>query len=168
MLSTIHAERDQSNANYLREHVYNDAAFALLRLCVNLSKRECALVQQSFKYRRDKSGRRRRTKMNKDSVALAPELFSLLGIAKIEDEAMEKTGLELGESNNRRCAYVAGAYGVDQVIFNSIEATRIGRTGCMGTRGNKADPHIINVTGDGAGLTAASSGVRLSIYPGYN
>ena len=44
LLSTIHAERDQSNANYLREHVYNDAAFALLRLCVNLSKRECALV----------------------------------------------------------------------------------------------------------------------------
>ena len=105
--------------------------------------------------------------MNKDSVALAPELFSLLGIAKIEDEAMEKTGLELGESNNRRCAYVTGAYGVDQVIFNSIEATRVGRTGGMATsRGDTADPHIINVTGGGAGLTAASSGVRLSIYPG--
>ena len=79
--------------------------------------------------------------MNKDSVALAPELFSLLGIAKIEDEAMEKTGLELGESNNRRCAYVAGViYGVDQVIFNSIEATRVGRTGGMATRGDTVRP----------------------------
>ena len=36
----------------------------------------------------------------------------------------------------------------------------------MATKGTKEDPHIVNVTGDGAGLSAAWSGVRVSSFPG--
>ncbi|KAL1499723.1 hypothetical protein AB1Y20_012410 [Prymnesium parvum] len=49
----INLERDAACARHLREQVYSKEAFALLRLIARLSKRECSLIQQSFKYRRD-------------------------------------------------------------------------------------------------------------------
>ena len=166
ILAVIHAERDASSAKYLRENVYNDEAFGLLRLCVNLSKRECGLVQQSFKYRRDALNQRRRTRMNSDSATPAPELFPLLGIDRVEKAAEKSSGVEMEEQTDRRGANVSGPFGVDQCLFNSIEATKKDRTGGMATKGDKDDPHLMNITGDGAGLSAAFTGVRVSVFPG--
>jgi hypothetical protein len=166
ILSTIHVERDATSAKFLREHVYNDEAFALLRLCVNLSKRECALLQQSFKWRRDENGNKRRLKMAADSLVSAPELFSVAGIERVEKAAEIRSGVQLVGDADGRGASVDGQFGVDQVIYNQIAATRHDRTGGMATSGDANDPHIINVTGDGAGISAARTGVRVSIFAG--
>lgn len=45
-LHKIYLERDKQTAKHLREAVFNKEAFALIRLIVNLSKRECGLIQQ--------------------------------------------------------------------------------------------------------------------------
>jgi hypothetical protein len=40
------------------------------------------------------------------------------------------------------------------------------RAGGMATKGTKASPHLICVTGDGAGLDGRNSGVRVAHFPG--
>ena len=57
--AAIHRVRDKQIYDYLREHVYTPEHFALLRLVLTLSKRSCALIHQSFKYRRLAVARRR-------------------------------------------------------------------------------------------------------------
>ena len=181
VLREIHLERDRSTAEHLRRNVYNKEAFALMRLVVGLSKRECALIQQAFKYRRSKQGRRTRCMLNADSAVGAPELlFDLAGIIAMETQAQERSQIRLGEQADRKCAYVAGPFGVDQAIVNSIEATKSDRTGGMVTCGScEEQDHvhedgrrcdcqdwIVNFTGDGALLTQGSSGVRFSEFPG--
>ena len=172
VLKKIHAERDEESAAHLKRDVYNPQAFALLRLIVNMSKRECALLCTTFKYRRDKKGKRYRTKMAGDSITPAPTLFNLIDIINEEKAAERRSGLKLAEQADRRCAYVAGEFGIDDVIANAIEATKTNRTGGMSivpgvTDGvTKATGHIFCVTGDGAGLTLGKSGVAIRIFPG--
>ena len=36
----------------------------------------------------------------------------------------------------------------------------------MATRGSKTDPHLMCITGDGAGVSAKDSGVRVGHFPG--
>ena len=152
--------------------MYNPQAFALLRLIVNMSKRECALLCTTFKYRRDKKGKRYRTKMAGDSITPAPTLFNLIDIINEEKAAERRSGLKLAEQADRRCAYVAGEFRIDDVIANAIEATKTNRTGGMSivpgvTDGvTKATGHIFCLTGDGAGLTLGKPGVALRLFPG--
>ena len=40
------------------------------------------------------------------------------------------------------------------------------RAGGMATRGSATDPHLMCVTGDGAGVSAKDSGVRVGHFPG--
>ena len=49
-------------------------------------------------------------------------------------------------------------------MLMSIEQSS--RAGGMATAGTKEDPHLICMTGDGAGLTGAESGVRVAHFPG--
>lgn len=171
-LSLIHLQRDRSNAEYLKKNVFNREAFALLRLIVNLSKRECALICAAFKYRRDKQGKRVRTKMNSDSCIGAPTLFDLLEIVAEEKAALERSKLKLEEQADRGCAYVAGEFGIDDAIFSAIEASKTERTGGMSilpgvTDGeSKETGHVVCMTGDGAGLTLGKSGVAIRLFLG--
>lgn len=97
----------------------------------------------------------------------APELFDLLGINQVEKEAMAQTKVELEDIEDRRCATVCGRYGVDQVIFNAIEEAKHSRSGGLATAGDCVEQaHVICITGDGASLTHATTGVRIGIFCG--
>ena len=49
-------------------------------------------------------------------------------------------------------------------MFDSI--SNVSRSGGMATKGTREDPHIMCITGDGAGLTGRDSGVRVAHFPG--
>lgn len=106
--------------------------------------------------------------MAADSAVPAPELFDLLGIVQVEQEELKRTGLQLADAvGGHRCASVTGLYGVDQAIFNAINATYDSRTGGMATTGDCVErAHVICITGDGATLTHSSTGVRVSFFCG--
>lgn len=71
----------------------------------------------------------------------------------------------LKDHADRKGADICGApYSLDRAIFDSVIHTS--RAGGMATRGTKDDPHLICVTGDGAGLTGRDSGVRVAHFPG--
>ena len=55
---------------------------------------------------------------------------------------------------------------VDQAIWNLLERSKTDRTGGMATAGSEEDPHVVRITGDGAGLTRAKSGVRVGVFLG--
>ena len=62
-------------------------------------------------HRRDKKGKKVRTKMNADSAQPAPELFALLDIIAVEEAAEKRTKLDLAESEDRTGAYGAAGDG---------------------------------------------------------
>ncbi|KAL1510664.1 hypothetical protein AB1Y20_006961 [Prymnesium parvum] len=170
-LKLIHKERDASCAKHLKENVFCAEPFSMLRLCINMSKREAGLIQQTFKYRRVVStGKKFRTKMNKDSMVPAPEIFSLPDIIMCEKAAMARTKLSLNSSgeDRRSCAHIDGPYALDQAIWNAVEANKKDqRNGGMASSGDTlGEAWIINIMGDGAQLTISTSGVRIGISPG--
>ena len=55
---------------------------------------------------------------------------------------------------------------VDWVIRQAIKAANTGVCGGMATSGTEVDPHWILLTGDGAGLTADDSGIRIAAVAG--
>ena len=58
VLTQINALRDRSISTHLWEKVFTPAKFALLRLVVNHSKRECGLINQTFKHEHRPDGAR--------------------------------------------------------------------------------------------------------------
>ena len=60
--------------------------------------------------------------------------------------------LELQENADRKGADICGkAYALDLAMLESI--TNSSRAGGMATRGEKSDPHLMCITGDGAGVS---------------
>ena len=51
-------------------------------------------------------------------------------------------------------------------MWNAVQATKADRTRGMATTGTADDPHMMLITGDGAGLSGALSGVRVALVPG--
>lgn len=166
-LDSIHALRDAKIAKHLSERVFTSAKCALLRLIVKNSKRECGLIQQTFKYEHLPNGRRVREKLCEGSAFPAPELFSIEGITAVEKQALNASGVKLREHSDKRGADISGErYSLDTAIFNGIEAAKTNRTGGMATKGTQDDPHIECMTGDGAGLSAAFTGVAVRSFNG--
>lgn len=163
----IHEGRDKQIGEHLREVVYPAEVWAVLRLVCNLSKREANMIDLATKYRRLIDGSMVRHKLAPDSKHPAPQIFSLTDINSEEEKAIEATGVAFQAHGDRRGADVAAApFSVDRALFNSIKATEQSRTGGMATSGAEGDEHIILLTGDGAGLSHAESGVRLAGVPG--
>ena len=52
---------------------------------------------------------------------------------------------------------------VDQIVDD--DGRKTDRTGGMATKGTAEDPHLVDLSGDGAGLSDANSGVRLVVFP---
>ena len=94
-LDSIHALRDAKIAKHLSERVFTSAKCAILRLIVKNSKRECGLIQQTFKYEHLPNGRRVREKLCEGSAFPAPELFSIEGITAVEKQALNASGVKL-------------------------------------------------------------------------
>lgn len=159
----IRDERDVTISKHLREVVYPPEVWATLRLVCQLSKRECSMIDLATKYRRLLDGSRVRQKLAPDSKQSAPQIFSLADIASEELKAATATCVAFQEHADRRGADVAGApFSVDQALFNALKATDNSRTGGMATEGTPESPHLILLTGDGARLSQAESGVRLA------
>ena len=167
VVTQIEVARDVRIGKYLSTHVYPHAAFSLSRLLVNLSKRECQLLNQIFKHERFDDGSKTRWKLCAGSTVPAPELFSLNGIISVEDASIKATGITFEQSADKWSATVAGApFSVDVAIFNMLAQTETSRVGGLATAGTRDDPHIVVGTGDGAGLSNAFSGVRGGVFPG--
>ena len=154
VMREIYLARDKQILEHLTTAVFYADAFSLLRLICKLSKRECHLIEQSFKYEHRANGTKVRHMLCADSTVPAPSLFNVAAIAASERSAELSSKLLLHEHSDRRGADVSGRPGgLDQAIFNGLEATKTDRTGGMATKGTAADPHLIALSGDGAGLT---------------
>ena len=78
---------------------------------------------------------------------------------------MKETNLLLNDHADRKGADICGkAHALDIAILDSINNST--RAGGMATSGDADDPHLICITGDGAGLTGRDSGVRVAHFPG--
>ena len=118
MRKALYKARDLAIQKHLKETVFTPEAFSLLRLITKLSKRECGLIQQSFKYQRAEGGKSQRFKLAPDSeIYYAPEIFSLPEIVKYEREALESTRVEIQGHADKRGADVAGKpYALDRLV----------------------------------------------------
>ena len=63
VVTQIEVVRDTKIATYLKENVFPAAAFALSRLLINISKRECQLLNQIFKHQRRADGSKSRWRL---------------------------------------------------------------------------------------------------------
>lgn len=166
MRKALYKARDLAIQKHLKETVFTPEAFSLLRLITKLSKRECGLIQQSFKYQRVEGGKNQRFKLAPDSEIYAPEIFSLPEIVKYELEALASTRVELQGHADKRGADVAGKpYALDRLIMSQLD-NDCARWEGMATKGTEDDPHVWLITGDGAGLSKAESGIRVGMFPG--
>ena len=166
LLRAIHAARDKQIVKHLKEECFTADAFSMLRLIIGMSRRDCGLMQQVFKHKRLSNGKRRRFRLAPDSKEPVPEIFSLPEIVAYEDKAEKASKLELQAHDDKRGADVAGKqFAIDQVILNELEFDHA-RHGGMATDGTPEDPHLWMVTGDGAGLSAMYSGIRMALFPG--
>ena len=167
VVTQIEVVRDTKIATYLKENVFPAAAFALSRLLINISKRECQLLNQIFKHQRRADGSKSRWRLCDGSAQFAPELFSLIGINEVEQNTLDASGVTFEQSEDRWGATVGGApYSVDVAIMNNLDQAQVSRVGGMATKGTIENPHLLNMTGDGAGLSNAFTGVRGGISPG--
>ena len=95
----------------------------------------------------------------------APSLFALRDINAAEDQAEKDSKLLLHEHPDRKGADICGQpYGLDRAIIDSL--AQVSRAGGIATFGTKENPHLICITGDGAGLTGRDSGVRVAHFVG--
>lgn len=141
--------------------------FSLMRLICKISKRECHLMYQVFKWQHHADGTKTRNLLGPDSKYPAPALFDVASIEASETRAAEASKLVLREHADGRGADISGKPGgLDQAIYNALESTKTDRTRGMATKGTADDPHMGILTGDGAGLSGSLSGVRVAFVPG--
>ena len=97
----------------------------------------------------------------------APDPFDTARMRQWEGSAL-KTGYKDCPLRNRQHDDLHGAEvtDVDWVIRQAIKAANTGVCGGMATSGTEVDPHWILLTGDGAGLTADDSGIRIAAVAG--
>lgn len=160
-------EHEKEISKHLTEKVYTDDHFALLRLVGGMSKRLCCLIEQALKYVHLPNGKKIKQRLHPRSSCTtdAPLIFSLRGIIFSEEKAAKASKLELQQHEDMQGADICGkAYALDQAMLQSIGNTS--RAGGMATKGTKEDPHLMCISGDGAGLTEASTGVRVGHFPG--
>lgn len=152
-------------AQHLREKVYTAEHFSVLRLVGNMSGRICSLIEQSIKYEHLPDGSKRRQMMMPASNVPAPSIFSLSEIRAAEKQAEQASGLLLRDHDDRNGADICSRmFALDRVIATSMQHTS--RSGGMSTAGSVEDPHLICVSGDGAGLKQGKSGVRVGHFCG--
>ena len=157
--------RDEKIAQHLREQVYTADHFSLLRLVGNISKRVCCLIDQSIKWVHESDGSKTRQMLCPGSNVPAPSLFALSAINAAEAKAEAASQLTLHEHADRKGADICGQpHGLDRAMMDSI--THTSRAGGMATKGTEDSPHLMCITGDGAGLTGRDSGVRVAHFPG--
>ena len=129
---------------------FDGDSFSLMRLICKISKRECHLMFQVFKWHHHADGTKTRRKLAPDSKQNAPPLFEVAAIEAAESRAEAASKLVLHEHTDGRGADVSGKpCGLDQAVFNAVEATKADRTRGMATAGTADDPHMVVVTGDG-------------------
>ena len=159
-------EHEKKCAAHLQENVYTEDHFSLMRLVGGISKRVCGLIEQSIKWIHKSDGTKQRQTMCEGSTVAAPTLFSLKGINASEARAEKESGLILKEHPDRKGADISGQkYALDRAILDSVSNSS--RAGGMATKGDSPETaHLICVTGDGAGLTDAQTGVRVGHFPG--
>ena len=160
-------EHEEQISKHLTEKVFTGEHFALLRLVGGMSKRLCGLIEQSLKYVHRSDGTRSKQRLHPASTCTTsvPAIFSLRAIIFAEREAEIASNLELRQHEDKRGADICSkAYALDQAMLQSIGNTS--RAGGMATEGTKTDPHLVCISGDGAGLTAANTGVRVGHFVG--
>ena len=152
-------------ADHLALEVLTSDHFSLLRLVGGMSKRLCGLIEQAIKWVHHADGTKTRQVLSPGSTVGMPPIFGLRGINAAEATAESESGVALNDHIDRCGADICGkAHAIDRAMRDSIRWTS--RSGGMATKGSLAEPHLMCITGDGAGLTAAKSGVRVGHFPG--
>ena len=67
-------------AKNIRENIFTPEKFAMLRLVVNNSLRECELMHQTFKHEHFEDGTKKRYRLHPDHKEPFPELFAIADI----------------------------------------------------------------------------------------
>jgi hypothetical protein len=162
---TLLHDHELKIADHLKLEVLTSDHFSLLRLVGGMSKRLCGLIEQAIKWVHHADGTKTRQVLSPGSTVGMPPIFGLRGINAAEATAESESGVALNDHIDRCGADICGkAHAIDRAMRDSIRWTS--RSGGMATKGSLADPHLMCITGDGAGLTAAKSGVRVGHFPG--
>ena len=165
--SALLRKHEEEIGEHLATHVYTADHFSLLRLIGGMSKRLCGLIEQSIKYVHHSDGTKSRQYLHPDAACStpAPSLFSVRAIDKAEARAEKESQFELSQHADKKGADICGkAYALDHAILESVK--NCSRAGGMATSGEKNNPHLICVSGDGAGVSGRDSGVRVGHFPG--
>ena len=133
-----------------------------------MSKRLCGLIEQSIKYVHHNDGIKTRQNLHPDAgcTTPAPSLFSVKSIDEAEARAEKESKLELQQHADKKGADICGkAFALDHAMMESLKNSS--RAGGMATNsGEISQPHLICISGDGAGVSARDSGVRVGHFPG--
>ena len=97
-----------------------------------------------------------------DSNQPFPDVFNLKEMRAWETKKLSGAAGNVGQEDGRGSECTS----VDWCILHALKAAENSSMGGMATAGTREDPHLIMLTGDGAGLTEADSGVRIAVFVG--
>ena len=162
-----HRARDSQVAEHLKV-VYDAATVDALRLCNGWSWNRMRWVRDAFRWdwtATDKDGElhKVRRKVAPGSDVALPDFFPIKQMREVEDARLAGQQGNVQHEDGRG-AEVAN---VDVALLRMVTQVQEQKlAGGFATSGMIDDPHIIILTGDGAGLTADDSGVDIAAIPG--
>ena len=159
--------RDLQVAAQLKE-IYSPAVADALRLCCRISWNKLRWCRDTFRWdwtATDKDGtlRKERRTVAPGSAVRLPDFFPLKEMRAEEEKSVG------GENGNVAHADGRGVEvaNVDVALLRMVTQVQEAKlAGGFATAGTDVDPHLIVLTGDGAGLTADDSGVDIAAIPG--
>lgn len=171
-LAAIIDHRDLEIHQHLSNVTYSPEKAELIRLLTARSWNKTEWCNSIWKYDHNghsKDGRRCRLRemLGPFSKQPAPLIFDPSRMRAWENEKLQ-TGYAECPLRNKQQEDCRGAEvtDVDWCFHQAIEAAQTSTAGGMATEGSKEDPHLMLLTGDGAGLTADDSGVRIAVVAG--
>ena len=164
----IISERDMEIYEHLSEKVVAPAKAELSRLLLRISWRKAGWLNSLFKWNWSgvdkETGNRFKTRqmLAPDSKQPFPDIFNLKQMHTWETKKLSGAAGNVAHEDGRG----SECKSVDWCILHALAAAEDSSMGGMATAGTKLDPHLIMLTGDGAGLTEADSGVRIAVFVG--
>jgi hypothetical protein len=164
----IISERDMEIYEHLSEKVLAPPKAELSRLLLRISWRKAGWLNSLFKWNwsgvDEETGERFKTRqmLAPDSKQPFPDIFNLPEMHRWETKKLSGAAGNVAQADGRG----SECRSVDWCILHALAAAEDSSMGGMATAGTKLDPHLIMLTGDGAGLTEADSGVRIAVFVG--
>ena len=161
-------ERDEQIHNHLRDVVLAPRKCELARLLLRVSWRKTRWLTSLFKWNwayvnEEGEREKKRHMLAPDSEQPVPDIFPIKQMRSWETTKLSGAAGNVAHTDGKG----SESKSVDWAILAAIKAADVNAgMGGMATKGTEDDPHWMILTGDGAGLTEAESGVRIAVCVG--